>query len=214
MRLFTVLDCEHFRACSPTEVGEAWVPRWTVDDLDAGLCTYRDLGKDKPAPVPAEQSLSLPEDVGPPTARQLRKDVLAAYTKLGGVAYLTALADESPPAFLKLLVNALHQTDPAAVADFSQLSKEDHRQLQIAEQNAIINAHRAASNAGDAKASEVIIKASDRLAKLLGTDQPRLVANFHSTGELNRLSDEELEHIARGGLTLIQGEDGTFAADE
>lgn len=189
--------------------------RYGPEDVQAGLCDPAQLWKPVPQEVlpvvPPEQTA----EQAPPTAAQLRADVLAAYNKLGGVAYLQSLAGDNPPAFLKLLTNALHHQTPGDGADLSQLTREEHRQLQIAEQYAVIAAHRPASLAGDAKASEVIIKASDRLAKLLGTDQPRLVANFNTdVGAIHRLTDAELEQIARRGLTLTQGEDGTYAAGE
>ena len=186
------------------------IKHYDLADVQAGLCDPAQLWK----PVPQEVLPVVPPEQVPPTAAQLRADVLAAYNKLGGVKYLTSLAEESPPAFLKLLTNALHHQTPGDGADLSQLSREEHRQLQIAEQYAVITAHRPASLAGDAKASEVIIKASDRLAKLLGTDQPRLVANFNTdVGAIHRLTDAELEQIARRGLTLVQGDDGTYSED-
>lgn len=80
--------------------------------------------------------------------------------------------------------------------------REDERQRQISETLAIIAAHRPASMAGDAKASEIIIKAQDRLAKLAGLDQPRLVATFDARFDVNKLGDEQLLAIierAAGG---------------
>lgn len=193
------------------------VLRYTPEDVQTGLCEPHEVWRPVP-PGAGPTTLSQPDgapDASPPTAAQLRKDVLAAYSKLGGVAYLQSLAGDNPPAFLKLLVNALHhQSTDTPGADLSQLTREEHRRLQVAEQYAIINAHRPASLAGDAKASEVIIKAGDRLAKLLGTDQPRLVANFHSM-DIKRLSDAELEALAVSGIRergqeMVQREDGTY----
>jgi hypothetical protein len=112
MRLFTVLDCEHFRACTSAEVGQAWVPRWTVDDLDAGLCVYRDLGKDKPPPAP-DESVGPSTDV--PLGDQLKSDVMSAYRTVGGPAYLKTMATEQPANFLKLLTKILPQSIEAKV---------------------------------------------------------------------------------------------------
>lgn len=175
------------------------VIRYSPEDVENGVCepsqVWRPVELPTPDPLPPE-SLSLP------TAKQLQEDVLDAYRRLGGSSYLVMLATESPPAFLKLLTNALYQVSAADSPDLSQLNREEMRQLQIAECNAIIAAHRPASLAGDAKASEVIIKASDRLAKLAGTDQPRLIATFNS-GNLNTLTDEQLMSIAIEGLVVV-----------
>ena len=76
--------------------------------------------------------------------------------------------------------------------------------------------------AGNRQAADSFVKIHDRLAKLLGTDAPKQSVTF-TGGNVARMSDAELEYIARGGLTLagvgervlpdelIQGPDGTFA---
>lgn len=186
---------------------------YDLTDVRTGLCSPDQLWKPVPAdalpPPPVEVE---PPPVAEPTPAQMRKDVLAAYKKLGGVEYLTVLAAESPPAFLKLLTSALHQADLPAGIDPAALDREQIRQMQMADCLAVIAAHRPASLAGDAKASEVIIKAQDRLAKLAGTDQPRLVATFNG-GSISALTDAELEAIARGQTLTLQ-EDGTYAAPD
>lgn len=87
----------------------------------------------------------------------------------------------------------------------------EHRQLQIDDCRMALDALRPAVRAGDRQAIDTFTKVQDRLAKLSGTDAPKANITYINTAT-NRLSDAELEVIARGGLTLTQGEDGTYSA--
>ena len=88
-----------------------------------------------------------------------------------------------------------------------------HRQLQIDELKRSLLALAPACAAGDRQAIDTQVKIHDRLAKLMGTDQPKQIVNFSSNGQA-RLSDDELYAIAAGNVVqLRKGDDGTFEAE-
>lgn len=103
---------------------------------------------------------------------------------------------------------------PGEQPDFNSLNREDHRQLQVAECRRALLSLQPQVDAGDRQAIDTMVKVQDRLAKLLGTDQPRLIANFNTVDNISRLSDEELIRIATHGLTLVKGADGTYSDEK
>ncbi len=104
-----------------------------------------------------------------------------------------------------------HSQSGDADADFPLLSREEYRQAQVADCRRALLSLQPQVDAGDRQAIDTMVKVQDRLAKLLGTDQPRLVATFHTEGVVG-LSDEELMAIA-AGKTLTLGSDGVYEAE-
>ena len=94
-----------------------------------------------------------------------------------------------------------HQSgQPGEQPDFNNLNREDHRQMQVAECRRALLSLQPQVDAGDRQAIDTMVKVQDRLAKLLGTDQPRLIANFNTDASVHRLTDAELEYFIRQGL--------------
>jgi hypothetical protein len=87
----------------------------------------------------------------------------------------------------------------------------EQRQLQINNLHRSLLALQPACDAGDRQAIDTQIKLQDQLSKLQGTHAPKVAISYAGDGRLARLSDAELEAIARGGLTLVasQQDDGS-----
>ncbi|MBS0450127.1 MAG: hypothetical protein JSS14_02355 [Proteobacteria bacterium] len=80
--------------------------KWTIEDMNAGLCDLEDLGKPKPQ---AEPQVLPSIEVGDRTLRErLRDDALRAYAELGGVEYL-----KKKPELLDKILAKSAMPDPA-----------------------------------------------------------------------------------------------------
>ncbi len=117
-------------------------------------------------------------------------------------------------------VGGVDLTEEAAQQDFPDpllpSNIDLHRQQQLNSLHRAMLALQPQVDAGDRQAIDTLIKLQDQVAKLSGTHAPKqsvTYLNTDGTANLSKLSDAELDSVARQGLTLVQGADGTYRAD-
>lgn len=161
------------------------------------------------APARATGQPALDED------GNVKKDAFGRMVYGGGSVPLTIALMNGSVGSIDALDAGLTDADISSVPPLLPSNIDQHRQLQIDDCRLALDALRPAVRAGDQRAIDSFTKVQDRLAKLTGADAPKQTVSYIGGGKLlDRLTDEELEAIARGGLTLKQQQDGTYSADE